>query len=65
MGLLRTAGGQHWHPASPELKEANKKVLETFAQRNVKLEEVALGFGFNSAALGDDAIPTPIVLGCS
>lgn len=65
MGLLRTAGGQAWHPASPELQQANTEAIETLAARGVKLEDVALGFGFSSAALGDDATPTPIVVGLS
>lgn len=65
MGLLRTAGGQAWHPASPELQQANTEAIETLAARGVKLEDVALGFGFSSAALGEDATPTPIVVGLS
>ncbi|ORY85314.1 NADP-dependent oxidoreductase domain-containing protein [Leucosporidium creatinivorum] len=65
MGLLRTAGGQAWHPASPELQKANTQAIETLAARGVKLEDVALGFGFASAALGEDATPTPIVVGLS
>lgn len=65
MGLLRTAGGQPWHPASPELQEANKQAIAAVAEKGAKLEDVALGFGFASADLEEGATPTPIVVGLS
>ena len=66
MGLLRTAGGQTWHPASPALKKATEDAVAAVAKRGSTLEMVSLGYGFTSAALhegsGED---TPTVVGLS
>lgn len=65
MGLLRTGEAPYWHPAPPQLRRANEEVVKTLADRGVKLEDVALGFGFASAALKDGDLPTPTVVGLS
>ncbi|KAK4058060.1 hypothetical protein OIO90_000799 [Microbotryomycetes sp. JL221] len=64
MGLLRTDSSPEWHPASPALQQATRDAVELLKTKgNVKLEDVALGFGFSSAALDPETPSTPTVVG--
>ena len=67
MGLLRTAGPQDWHPASPEVKVATREAISRVAELGTTLEDVALGFGLTSATIpGTTSGPdTPTVVGLS
>ncbi|GAA5994737.1 D-arabinose 1-dehydrogenase (NAD(P)(+)) ARA2 [Rhodotorula paludigena] len=66
MGLLRTAAGPAWHPASPALQAATRDAVAACERRGRKLEDVALGFGFTSVRLpGSDGCETPTVVGLS
>ncbi|KAM0793216.1 hypothetical protein ACM66B_000684 [Microbotryomycetes sp. NB124-2] len=63
MGLLRTDSSPEWHPASPALQQARRNIVKALSEKNVLLEDVALGFGFSSAALDADSVATPTVVG--
>ncbi|KAK4054879.1 hypothetical protein OIV83_000803 [Microbotryomycetes sp. JL201] len=63
MGLLRTDSSPAWHPASPALQQARRDIVQVLSAKNVLLEDVALGFGFASAALDPDSVATPTVVG--
>lgn len=65
MGLLRNSGGQAWHPASSELKQACEEVVKALTERGAKLEDVALGFGLGSAERRQDHASVPSVIGLS
>ncbi|GAA5850038.1 hypothetical protein JCM8547_000989 [Rhodosporidiobolus lusitaniae] len=65
MGLLRSAPSPAWHPASPALQAATQEAVKLCAKEGVKLEGVALGFGFSSAKLGGEGRETPTVVGLS
>lgn len=66
MGLLRSQGGQAWHPASPELLAASIEAANLVTKNGTSLERVSLGFGFSSATvLQGSGEETPIVVGLS
>ncbi|GAA6036852.1 hypothetical protein JCM8097_006313 [Rhodosporidiobolus ruineniae] len=65
MGLLRTAPGPGWHPASPALQAATREAAETCKAAGRTLEDVALGFGFTSVRTGGEGGETPTVVGLS
>ncbi|BGP12885.1 hypothetical protein JCM10213_005162 [Rhodosporidiobolus nylandii] len=66
MGLLRSAPAPAWHPASPALQAANQEAVALCAKRGVKLEDVALGYGFSSVKRpGTEGADTPTVVGLS
>lgn len=66
MGLLRSAPAPAWHPASPALQDANQAAIRACAAQGLKLEDVALGFGFSSAKpRGVEGRETPTVVGLS
>lgn len=63
MGLLRSIGGQTWHPASPQLKTATEAAAQKIIQLGSTIEDVALGYGLSSAELQDGkSIPTVVGL---
>lgn len=66
MGILRTAGGQAWHPASPDVKDGATEAKEVCAAAGVKLEDVALAYGFISAKPAEvEGRETPTLVGLS
>lgn len=46
MGILSSSGPPPWHPASPEVKEAGRRVVELSKHRGVRLSDLALQFAF-------------------
>lgn len=46
MGILSTTGPPAWHPASREVKEAGRRVVETCARRGVSASDLALQLCF-------------------
>jgi L-galactose dehydrogenase len=44
MGVLTAGGPSPWHPASPEVKEMGRKVVQLCAERGVRSSDVALQF---------------------
>ncbi|GAA5897390.1 hypothetical protein JCM8208_003260 [Rhodotorula glutinis] len=66
MGLLRSAAAPQWHPASPALQDANQAAIRACSAKGLKLEDVALGYGFSSAKpRGAEGRETPTVVGLS
>ncbi|GAA6001646.1 hypothetical protein JCM10207_002246 [Rhodosporidiobolus poonsookiae] len=72
MGLLRAEAAPAWHPASPALQAATEEARKACADKGKTLADVALGYGFSSAARsGSDAgaasgaCETPTVVGLS
>lgn len=65
MGLLRTEGGQPWHPASPEMKVASEQAAKLMLSKGTTLEKVALSFGLASVDLTPGATETTTVIGLS
>jgi len=44
MGILSSSGPPPWHPASPEVKEMGRRIVESCEQRGVQASDVALQF---------------------
>jgi L-galactose dehydrogenase len=44
MGILSTTGPPAWHPASAEVKEAGRRIVELCAKRGVSASDLALQF---------------------
>jgi hypothetical protein len=67
MGLLRSAGAQPWHPASPELQSAALEAKAACDRIGVEYTDVALAYGFASAKKSGEpeGRETPTVVGLS
>jgi D-arabinose 1-dehydrogenase len=65
MGLLRTTGGQPWHPASAEMKLASEESARLILEKGSTLEKVALTFGLSSVDLTPGSVETTTVIGLS
>ncbi|KAM0756497.1 Aldo/keto reductase [Meredithblackwellia eburnea MCA 4105] len=70
MGLLRTARGPSWHPASEELQRATIEAAQLATAKGTTLEQLALGFGLTSCCAREgegegEARVVPVVVGCS
>ncbi|OXM77301.1 galactose dehydrogenase [Cryptococcus neoformans Bt63] len=65
MGLLTTSGGPDWHPAKnyPEVSDATRTAVELCKEKGMKLEDVALSFGYRPLRQPDGR-RVPIVVGC-
>ena len=64
MGVLRTAPGPDWHPASPAMQLAAKEAADLCLAQGSTLEDVALGYGFSSVDRSGQH-ETSIVVGLS